>query len=142
VDSMHEDQFEVFAPTFPPPSPHEPQALKETRTFWTTGWRKPSSTAEGIDFPTSLAQGREITSLGDMPIRVLTAGTFLNQALVPADRRAELQQLWDGLQERFVRLSSNATRTIVPTSGHFMQREQPQIVVDAIKQMIAELQRR
>jgi pimeloyl-ACP methyl ester carboxylesterase len=140
VDSMHEDQFDVFGPTFLPPSPHEPQALKDTRTFWTTGWRNPGSTTEGIDFPTSLAQAREIASLGDIPLHVLTAGTFLNQPLVPPDRRVGLQQLWDGLQARFEHLSSNANRTIVKTSGHFIQREQPRVVIDAVRQMITQLQ--
>jgi len=139
VDSMHDDQFEIFGPKFPPPSPKDPPALQQTRTFWTTGWRDPSSTTEGIDFPGSIAQSRAVASLGDLPLCVLTAGTFLNQPLLPADRRAQLQELWCGLQSRFMQLSSNARQIYIASSGHFLQREHPQAVIDAILQMVTSI---
>ena len=139
VDSMHEDQFEIFGPKFPPPSPNDPPRLHQIRTFWTTGWRDPGSTTEGIDFPLSIAQARAIASLGDLPLCVLTAGTFLNQTLVPADRRAQLQEVWYELQTRFLQLSSNGKHIYVASSGHFIQREHPQAVIDAISQMVASI---
>jgi pimeloyl-ACP methyl ester carboxylesterase len=142
VDSMHEDQFELFAPKFPPPSPNDSLALQQTRTFWTTGWRDPSSTSEGIDFPSSIAQGREIASLGDLPLRVLTAGAFHNQLLLPASQRSDLQQLWNELQTRFMQLSSNAEQIFFITSGHFMQREHPEVVIDAIRRLVAHIRQR
>ena len=141
VDSLHEDQFEIFGPRFPPPSPNDPPGLQQTRTFWTTGWRDPASTTEGIDFPASIAQGREIESFGDLPLCVLTAGTFLNQSLIPLGRREPLQELWDEMQTRFTRLSSNVQQVYVPSSGHFLQREQPQVVIDAIARMVASVRR-
>ena len=137
VDSMHEDQFEVFGPRFPAPSPHDTPALRQVRTFWTDGWRDPNSTTEGIDFPASIAQAREIASLGELPIQAMTAGTFLNQALVPQVARAPLQQLWNDLQKRFLRLSSNTEGTFVESSGHFMQRDCPEKVIDAIRQVVS-----
>ena len=139
VDSMHEDQFEIFGPKFPPPSPDDPPGLQQMRTFWTTGWRHPSSTTEGIDLPLSIAQARAIASLGDLPLCVLTAGTFINQTLVPAERRAPLQKIWGELQSRFLQLSSNARHVYVASSGHFIQREHPQAVIDAIAQMVTSI---
>ena len=36
---MHEDQFHVFGPLFPPRSAADGQALRTMRAFWTAGWR-------------------------------------------------------------------------------------------------------
>jgi len=142
ADAMHEDQFDVFGPLFPPPLPDEPAALTETRQFWTGGWRNPRSTTEGIDLVTSCAQARVITSLGDLPLHVLTAGTFLNQPLIPQTERARLQRRWDDLQMRLFRLSSDAISSRVASSGHFVQREAPERVVEAIRQMLVRVTRR
>jgi pimeloyl-ACP methyl ester carboxylesterase len=83
VDAMHEDQFGVFGPTFPPPRLDEPAGLAETREFWTRGWRDPRSTPEGLDLVASCEQARTIDSLGDLPPHVLTAGTFSTSRSCP-----------------------------------------------------------
>jgi len=136
VDAMHEDQFDVFGNMFPPPMPTDTAALQQTRAFWTGGWRKVESTVENIDLASSIRQVRQVVSLGDLPVHIITAGTFMNQPLVPAARRAELQQRWDDLQKQFLKLSSRATRSIVPRSGHFVQRDDPQAVITAIKSIV------
>ena len=137
VDSMHEDQFAVFGPRFPAPTAHDSPALSQLRAFWTVGWREPNSTTEGIDFPESIAQAQEIAAFGQLPIEVLTAGTFLNQALVPERAREPLQHLWNDLQQRFLTLTSNSVSTFVPDSGHFMQRDRPDKVIEAIHRVEA-----
>jgi hypothetical protein len=48
--------------------------------------------------PIKIRQARKVVALGDVPVHVITAGTFLNQPLVPAARRTELQQRWEDLQ--------------------------------------------
>lgn len=136
VDSMHEDQFDVFAEMFPPPAPADPLALRETRAFWTGGWREPASTEERIDLVSSITQVRRVVSLGDIPLHVITAGTFLNQSLIPSARRVELQRRWEDLHKQFLKLSSRATQSIVHSSGHFVQRDDPQVVIDAIRAVI------
>lgn len=142
VDSMHEDQFQIFGPLFPPPAPDEPPALTEIRRFWTTGWRDPRSTEEGLDLVHSCAQGRAVTTLGDLPLHVLTAGTMVNQPLIPPAQRARLQGVWDDLQAKFQSLSSDVTQSRAETSGHFMQREEPKRVVEAIRLMLERVARR
>jgi len=138
VDSMHEDQFEVFGEMFPPSTPADSPALRETRAFWAEGWRKVGSTVEHIDLVSSIHQARQVVSLGDIPVHVITAGTFLNQPLVPVPRRAELQRQWEDLQKQFLNLSSRAAQSIVLGSGHFVQRDDPQIVINAIKTVITQ----
>ena len=137
VDSMHEEQFDIFGPAFPPATESDPPALSEMRGFWTGGWRDPDSTSERIDLVASIAQGRAIGSLGAIPLHVITAGTFLNNPLVPPARRAGLQGQWETLQRRLLALSSQATRSMSLRSGHFVQRDDPRIVIDAIAGMVA-----
>jgi pimeloyl-ACP methyl ester carboxylesterase len=133
VDSMHEDQFGVLAPAFPPPTPSDPPALAGIRQFWTGGWKSPDSTIERIDLAEAIRQGREVVSLGELPLRVITAGTYLHMPLVPQAQRDMLQELWEGLQARFLFLSSRSAQTFVRTSGHFVQRNDPQAIVEAIQ---------
>ena len=136
VDAMHEDQFGIFGPTFPPPRPDEPAELAATREFWTRGWRDPRSTQEGLNLVASCEQARAIESLGDLPLHVLSAGTFLNQPLVPEQIRPRLQGLWDGLQQRLAGLSARSMRSAISGCGHFLQREAPQQVAAAIAAML------
>jgi len=136
VDAMHEDQFGIFGPTFPPPRPDEPAGLTETREFWTRGWRDPRSTQEGLDLVASCEQARTISSLGDLPLHVLSAGTFLNQPLVPEAMRPRLQGLWDGLQRRLGGLSTQSMCSAIAGCGHFLQREAPQQVAAVIAEMV------
>ena len=136
VDSMHEDQFDVFGPLFPAPTPTEPRELTGMRSLWTGGWRSPDATTEGIDFTTSLRDARAIKSLGQVPLRVLTAGTFTNSKLIPEQSRAALQERWEGLQRTFLRLSTHARQSFVRDSGHFMQRDNPEAIIQAIRAVI------
>jgi pimeloyl-ACP methyl ester carboxylesterase len=133
VDAMHEDQFDIFGPLFPPANGSEPLELTRTRAFWQGGWRSPKATTERIDFVSSIRQAREVTSLGDIPLHVIIAGTFLHQPLVPAEFRERLQERWEALQRQFLKLSTRATYSLALSNGHFVQRDAPQVVCDAIK---------
>ena len=72
------------------------------RSFWHGGWRDPSSTAEGIDLVKSIEQGKDMGSLGTVPLQVIVAGTFLNEPSVPANMRPMLQERWQELQMQFL----------------------------------------
>jgi pimeloyl-ACP methyl ester carboxylesterase len=137
VDAMHEEQFDVFGPLFPPADRSEPPELTRTRTFWQGGWRSPEATTEGIDFVSSISQARQVTSLRDIPLHVIIAGGFLNQPLIPPEFRENLQERWEALQRQFLTLSTRATYSLALSSGHFVQRDAPQVVCDAIKGSLA-----
>jgi hypothetical protein len=136
VDPMHEDQFERIGPLIPPSFPGEPDALTHFRRFWTEEWRDPMKNFEGIDFQANRDQAAAIGSLGDIPMLVLAASDFVRMAPPGAPEAARMQQLWQELRHGFVQQSSNARQILVETSGRFMQREQPEVVVAAIRQMI------
>lgn len=135
VDSMHEDQFDVFGAAFPPATPFDPPAFTEIRRFWTGGWRNPDATAERIDLVEAIRQGRDVVSLDDLALHVVTAGSYLHMPFVADPYRAKLQSLWEGLQAQFLRLSSRSTQTLVRASGHFVQRDDPETVIDAIREV-------
>ena len=94
------------------------------------------ATTEGIDFTTSLRDARAIKSLGQVPLIVLTAGTFVNSKLIPDESRAALQERWEGLQKTFLTLSTNARQSFVRDSGHFVQRDNPGAIIQAIRTVI------
>jgi pimeloyl-ACP methyl ester carboxylesterase len=137
VDAMHEDQFDVFGPLFPPAAPSDSQELVKMRAFWQGGWRSPAATEEGIDFATSFRQLAEVASLGSIPLHILIAGTFLNSSRVPPQYRAPLQARWQAQRMEFLKLSTRASYSLALDSGHFVQREAPALVTEAIKLTLA-----
>ena len=53
------------------------------------------------------------------------------------DLKKELLDLWLRLQKDLLTLSSNSTHVLAPDSGHFIQLEQPELVVEAIREMVS-----
>ncbi len=143
VDSMHEDQFLTLGPMLPPPFPGEPAEITGLRQFWTVDWTDPMKNAEGIDFVASRAQGHAVTTLGDLPLIVLTADyeNAPELSAAPAEFRRAWAARWWELQGRLAALSSASTHTLVPGSGHFIQRDAPDAVVAAIREIVAMVQR-
>ena len=136
VDSLSEEQFEACGPHFPPATPDEPAPLTGMRSFWQGGWRDPSQNKEGIDLLACREAGRRVRSLGDLPLRVLTASAFVHPPMFPPEHGARLQEIWEGLQRDFTHLSSRASQQVVPDCGHFMQTDKPQVVIDAIADVL------
>jgi len=67
---------------------------------------------------------------------VLTTGTFLREAPPGDPNAARMHLLWQDMHRELMQQSSNAQQILVETSGHFIQREQPGVVVAAIRQMV------
>jgi Predicted hydrolases or acyltransferases (alpha/beta hydrolase superfamily) len=136
VDSMHEDQFELIGAAFPAPTPSEPAQLASLRSFWTGGWRSLDSTEERLDLSAIIEQGRAVTDLGDLPMRVITAGTFIHPALASPDDGERLQLLWEILQARLLRLSTGAQQKFALDCSHFVQREAPSVIAEAVLDLV------
>lgn len=137
VDSLHEDQFEHCSPLFPPAVEGEPPSLTGMRAFWSGGWREPSRNPEGIDLPACQQAARAITSLGRLPLRVLTATGFTLPAAGFGAAGPKLQATWDALQAQLAALSSDARRDVLAGTGHFVQSERPELIVEAIRELVA-----
>lgn len=84
-------------------------------------------------------------SLGDMPLIVLTAG-------VPISDRADslpiafspeilyqVDRTWFELQEELASLSTNSSWIVVDGATHFIHMDQPQVVIDAIHDILRQV---
>jgi len=141
VDSMHPDQFTRFEQALPPETPQDPEGLKMFRQSFTRDYKDPTKNPEGFDQLTSHEQVRPVTSLGDVPMVVLASGTFL--LTMPEPRSAShMHNLWQGLQRDLAQLSSNSKFVAVEDSGHFIQVDRPQVVVDAIRELVEQVRGR
>ena len=142
VESMHPRQFDVFANAFPLPNESDTPEQARMRTFWTGGWRMPDATPERIDLPASLDMYREIAPLGNLPVTVVTAGAFSNSRFFPTTTRDALQSQWEGLQRELLQLSTRARQIMAPASQHFVQRDDPDVLIKAVLAMLGDIRLR
>ena len=134
VDGSHQDQFTRIGEALPEPGPDSPDPHKGFYDFWTgEGWRTPASNPENVDFVASGEQLRAIRSLGDLPVVVLASGVFLREAPTRPEAGQRLHEIWQDLQRELASLSSSSVYSVVESSGHFIQRDQPEVVIYAIR---------
>lgn len=137
VDGSHQDQFTRISEALPEPEPDSPDSHKGFYRFWAGGgWRDPSNNPENVDFLRSGEQLRAIHTLGDLPVVVLASEVFLREAPTRPEAGPRLHEIWQDLQGELAGLSSNSVCSVVESSGHFIQRDRPEVVVDAIRRVL------
>ncbi|WP_322044842.1 alpha/beta hydrolase [Paraburkholderia sp. J67] len=139
VEAMHEAQFNAFGADFVAPSPDDSVTLNSMRALWRDGWRDPRTTPEAIDLPASFRAASAIDTLGDLPLVVIVAESFARSPFFVAARRSALQHEWERMQASFLALSSRAELLRAPQSEHFVQRDAPLVIVDAIERVARRL---
>lgn len=85
----------------------------------------------------SAEQARAAGTLGDKPLVVLTgARSSPGDGLSPRDAEA-CHRIWvEDLQPRLAALSTNATRIVLPDSGHDIPADRPDAITSAIRHVI------
>jgi pimeloyl-ACP methyl ester carboxylesterase len=79
----------------------------------------------------------QITSLGDLPLIVFSHGQPMPMpGLTDAVNQAN-DQVWQQLQAELAALSSRGRLVVAQDSGHYIQLERPELVIDAIGQVVA-----
>ena len=73
-------------------------------------------------------------SLADKPLIVISAGKPW-----PGEENADLNSVWPKLQADLVTKSSHGKQMIAEHSGHRINVEQPEIIIEAVREMIDEL---
>ena len=123
VDSSHEDQVARDKALFTPEQErHHHDGLVQNE--------------EGVDLDQVLAQVKATHWRTNIPLYVLARGRV--DPYPPdwsAERTARREQAWREMQEDHARRSSNGKLIIAEKSGHDIQDEQPELVVDAIRQV-------
>jgi pimeloyl-ACP methyl ester carboxylesterase len=137
VDAPHEDRDSRFLALLPPPAATEAATLTSLRHFLTQSKQDPAQMLEGMDLLATEAQVRATGSLGARPLVVLTAGhEHPVLAALPADVATRVRQLVQDVQRDLASLSSRSRHVIAHESGHEIERDQPDVVIDAIRQVV------
>ena len=155
VDSAQEDVNLEFQKTlgqlsFPPRQFDEPQWLTWLRFHQTQhfdpAFPKNILNDEGIALATCYQQVREITSVGDLPLTVISSTNRTDDrdagaTGIFADGEKAAEQAWVKCQKKLLELSTNATQILATESGHYIQDDQPDLVIKAIVQMVERVSR-
>jgi pimeloyl-ACP methyl ester carboxylesterase len=78
-------------------------------------------------------------SYGNMPLIVLTAGQQPKDPGLTDAQNQAWAKLWMQGHDAIAALSSRGRNRVVPGSGHFIQIQQPQAVIDAVSEVVAEV---
>jgi pimeloyl-ACP methyl ester carboxylesterase len=77
-----------------------------------------------------------ITSFGNLPLIVLSAGREETIASLSDAENQQRWEAWQELQSELAALSSDGKQIIAEQSGHMIQLDQPDLVIDAIREML------
>jgi pimeloyl-ACP methyl ester carboxylesterase len=85
----------------------------------------------------------QITSLGEMPLIVLTAVDQFTalERQVPPEGVEQLRAVVGELQAELAALSPNGKQVNVNGSGHYIQVDRPQVVIEAIREVVEAVRR-
>lgn len=168
VDSSHEDQLSrkgmTQIPSFYPllikavspfgvvrlmnlvgtPSPNMPPEVEAKRVAIYSHTRSMYSYADEISaIAASMEQLRAAPMrLGDKPLVVLTSGMKEANHAGSPERADQAEQAWAELQADLARRSSSGRQIIAEKSGHYIQFDQPDLVIDSIRQVVEAIRRR
>jgi len=91
---------------------------------------------ESVEVPNTLAQAGQYENLGTIPLIVL-ASARPSSVSSPVDGR-DLQDTWLELQQELTLLSENSEIKLLEESGHYIQFDQPEVVIEAIHKVVQE----
>lgn len=98
----------------------------------------PSLSAERLDVVRSFDAVATISSLGDLPMTVMTRAHFTDPALEPGEL-ARVDAAWAEGADRWAALSSDSAVVPVQDSGHHIQLDQPARVIDEVRTLLARI---
>lgn len=138
VDAVHEEWWQRAAALLPLPGDEENKQLRTFRHYVTVEYADPTLNPEGIDIPATAKELQAVTTLGNLPLLVLVAGVPLlgDGVLTPALTGQLNQLLHETLPAALTKLSTQSLRITVDHSGHDIPKEQPNVVVAAIRTVI------
>ena len=98
-----------------------------------------SKSAEWIDLDANSALLRKAKGIGDKPLVVLTASPTSTDPMIPADQQQDVNRIHQELQRELLGLSTNSRQVIATKAGHNIQREEPQLVIDAVLDVVEQV---
>jgi pimeloyl-ACP methyl ester carboxylesterase len=86
----------------------------------------------------ALVRARRLGSLGDIPLTVISAGRpaiAAGRGISEADAK-RMKVVGEEMHKEMAALSTRGKRIIAEESGHYVQVDQPAVVVDAIREVV------
>jgi pimeloyl-ACP methyl ester carboxylesterase len=88
----------------------------------------------------SAAQTADTPSLGDLPLAVLSSDPNTPQPDIPEDLVKPTNDAWQQMQTELAQLSTRSTHMIAKNSGHYIQLDRPDLVIEAVRNVVDEAQ--
>jgi pimeloyl-ACP methyl ester carboxylesterase len=129
---------------WPLPIPPEGQAAYMSIVF--SGTRHLETAARettSIQESFTVVRAQQIGSLGDIPLTIISAGRpaiSAGHGISAADAE-QMKRLQDEMHAELAALSTRGKRVIAKESGHYVQVDQPQVVIDAIREVVESARR-
>lgn len=95
---------------------------------------------EGVDLAAGERLGARVTTLGGLPLAVVTAGRHADEwGDLPAPLPRRLDRLWTAMQDELAQLSGDHVHVVAQHSDHFVQSidGQPEVVTRAANAVVA-----
>jgi pimeloyl-ACP methyl ester carboxylesterase len=87
----------------------------------------------------SAAQTSTTGSLGEMPLTVLSADPNSPQYDLPEDLVKPANDAWQQMQKELAQLSTRGTQVVAKDSGHYIQLDRPDVVIEAVRKVVEEV---
>lgn len=94
------------------------------------------SVAELKTVSESAAQTAATGLLGDMPLTVISHDPDLPQPDLPEDLVKPTNDAWRQMQKELAHLSTGGTQVIAKNSGHYIQLDRPEVVIEAVRGVV------
>ena len=97
---------------------------------------------EWIDLEANSVLLRKANGIGDKPLIVLTASPTSTDEAIPPEQQQDANRIHQELQRELLGLSTSSRQVIATKSGHNIQREEPQLVIDAVLDVVEQVRNR
>jgi pimeloyl-ACP methyl ester carboxylesterase len=101
--------------------------------FWTDTAGKQG---ESLNIAGSAEQVAKVTTVGDLPLVVISHNPTGADSGLPADLNTKFEDTWQQAQLEQSKLSTNGRLVVATKSGHMIMRDEPQLVIDTILQVV------
>jgi len=92
--------------------------------------------AEIKAFAESATQTAATDPFGDLPLAVLSHDPDKPSNDLPPELSKSVNKLWETMQEDLARLSTRSKQTVAKNSGHYIQMDRPDVVIDAVRNVV------
>jgi pimeloyl-ACP methyl ester carboxylesterase len=93
---------------------------------------------ESFAMEESMTQVRQARRILNIPLVVVTRGRYDALQRLPQEVQDRIKSAWQGMQTDLVGLSPPGAQMVAAGSDHYVHLDQPDVVIDAIRKVVAE----